>query len=130
MFDVLHESNVLLYAIKHYDNPNCENYDEFVKDYEITRHIMKLLRRYKNKDEARSRLLLNHIILFFNIFTEQAAVRLLFYKIDNEFYPQLKALLLHLNRCPQAVQGVDGTPHNLNVNNIIEDNGILEEVKE
>jgi hypothetical protein len=44
MFDDLNESNVLLYAAKCYDKPNCIQ-SEFDEDYNKFRYIKRLLNR-------------------------------------------------------------------------------------
>jgi len=76
-FDELNESNYLLFAIKFYNNPQSVTRDDFETDLKRIRYIKRLLKRYKNTGELKTHLILNHLIILFNVFNE-AAVPLLF----------------------------------------------------
>jgi hypothetical protein len=65
-------------------------------------YLKKLLSRYKNNGELRERLILNHIIVLYNIFGE-SATRMLFYKIDASCWDTLVTFLVYLERMPDAV---------------------------
>jgi hypothetical protein len=62
-------------------------------------YLKKLLSRYKNNGELRERLILNHIIVLYNIFGE-SATRMLFYKIDSSCWDTLVTFLVYLERMP------------------------------
>jgi hypothetical protein len=94
-FDLTNE-NFLLFAAKHYDNPSCLTLKEFHDDLKRIKYIKRLFKRYKKTGEIAERLILNHIILMYNVFGE-ATVPILFFKIDKEFWPQLKTFLVYLN---------------------------------
>ena len=79
-FDDLNESNVLLYAAKCYDKPNCIQ-SEFDEDYKKFRYIKRLLNRYRLTGKIKERLLLNHINLTQNVFGVEASTRILFLRI-------------------------------------------------
>lgn len=98
----LNESNFLLYAMHHYDNPQCNSVQEFEEDLKKFLYLKKLLSRYKNNGELRERLILNHIIVLYNIFGE-AATRMLFYKIDESCWDALVTFLIYLERMPERV---------------------------
>ena len=98
----LNESNFLLYAMHHYDNPQCNSVQEFEEDLKKFLYLKKLLSRYKNNGELRERLILNHIIVLYNIFGE-AATRMLFYKIDESCWDVLATILVYLERMPDRV---------------------------
>ena len=98
----LNESNFLLYAMHHYDNPQCNSVQEFEEDLKKFLYLKKLLSRYKNNGELRERLILNHIIVLYNIFGE-AATRMLFYKIDESCWDVLATFLVYLERMPDRV---------------------------
>jgi len=95
----LNESNFLVYAMHHYDNPQCHSLQEFEEDIKKFLYLKKLLSRYKNYDELRERLILNHIIVLYNIFGE-SATRMLFYKIDESCWDVLVTFLVYLDRMP------------------------------
>jgi hypothetical protein len=98
----LNESNFLLYAMHHYDNPQCNSVQEFEEDLKKFLYLKKLLSRYKNNGELRERLILNHIIVLYNIFGE-TATRMLFYKIDESCWDALVTFLVYLERMPEKV---------------------------
>ena len=99
-FDELNENNYLLFAIKFYDNPQAVTMDDFETDLKRIRYVKKLLKRYKNTGELKIHLILNHLIILFNVFND-AAVPLLFYNLDSELWAALKSFLLFLNRFPE-----------------------------
>jgi hypothetical protein len=99
-FDELNEGNYLLFAIKFYDNPQAVTMDDFETDLKRIRYIKRLLKRYKNTGELKIHLILNHLIILFNVFND-AAVPLLFYNLDSELWAALKSFLLFLNRFPE-----------------------------
>jgi hypothetical protein len=95
----LNEGNFLVYAMHHYDNPQCHSLQEFEEDLKKFLYLKKLLSRYKNYEELRERLILNHIIVLYNIFGE-AATKMLFYKIDESCWDVLTTFLVYLDRMP------------------------------
>tara|TARA_B100000287_G_C20404450_1_gene690997 strand:+ start:398 stop:772 length:375 start_codon:yes stop_codon:yes gene_type:complete len=107
MFDVLNEDNFIMFAMKHYDNPQCEGIEEFYDDLHRTKYLKRLFKKYQTSDILKERLILNHIIIFYNIFPVNEATRILFYKIEKEFYPILKTFLVYLNYLPNEIPEVD-----------------------
>lgn len=98
----LNENNFLVYAMHHYDNPQCHSILEFEEDIKKFLYLKKLLSRYKNNGELRERLILNHIIVLYNIFGE-SATRMLFYKIDQSCWDTLVTFLVYLERMPDML---------------------------
>ena len=96
IFEELNEENFTLFAIRHYDNPQCTSTEEFYEDIRRFRYLKRLLKRYHNSGELRERLILNHLIILNNVFGVENAVRMLQYKIDDEYWPVLKTSLLYL----------------------------------
>ena len=99
-FDELNEDNYLLFAIKFYENPQAITMEDFQSDLKRLRYIKRLLKRYKNTGELKTHLILNHLIILFNVFND-AAVPLLFYNLDRDLWPAIKSFLLFLNRLPE-----------------------------
>ena len=99
-FDELNESNYLLFAIKFYDNPQAVTRDDFESDLKRIRYVKRLLKRYKNSGELKVHLILNHLIVLFNVFND-ATVPLLFYNLEEDLWPSIKSFLLFLNRIPE-----------------------------
>jgi hypothetical protein len=99
----LSSSNFMLFAAKHYDNPSCISIKEFHDDLKRIKYIKRLLKRYKKTGKIGERLLLNHIILLHNVFNE-AVVPILFYKIEQEHWSQLKTFLVFLQYLPDKYE--------------------------
>ena len=102
MVDKLNDANFLVFAMHHYDNPQCHSLNEFEDDLKKFLYLKKLLSRYKNSGELRERLILNHIIVLYNIFGEETT-KMLFYKIEQTLWPELITFLVYLNRMPEAM---------------------------
>jgi len=103
MIEILNKDNFILYCMKHYDNPQCTSVREFEEDLNRILYLQKLLTRYiNNKDELRERLILNHLIVLFNLFND-ATINILFYKIEKEYWNILITFLIYLNRMPDTL---------------------------
>jgi len=103
---VLNDSNLLLYAAANYTNPQVYDTDEFYEDLNRYKYIKKLFYRFYEKGELRERLILNHLITTYNVFEHQANTRILFYKMNKEYWPGLKTFLLFLNYMPDVITGI------------------------
>jgi len=99
-FDELNESNYMLFAIKFYNNPQSVTREDFESDLKRIRYIKRLLKKYKNTGELKVHLILNHLIILFNVFDE-ASIPLLFYNLDEDLWPSIKSFLIFLNRIPE-----------------------------
>ncbi len=100
-FEKLDESNFLLYAAKHYDNPQCLDTEEFYDDLKRFKYLKRLFGKYEESGELRERLIINHLIVLYNVFGIHAT-RMLFYKLD-QHYSYLKPFLVLLNYMPDKV---------------------------
>ena len=96
IFNELNEENFTLFAIKHYNNPQCLSTEEFYEDIRRFRYLKRLLKRYYKNGELRERLILNHIIILSNLFGVSNAIRMLKFKIEMEYWPVIKTCLLYL----------------------------------
>lgn len=99
-FDELNENNYLLFAIKFYNNPQSVTMEDFQSDLKRIRYVKRLLKKYKNGGELKTHLILNHLIILFNVF-DDAAVPLLFYNFEEDLWPLVKSFLIFLNRLPE-----------------------------
>ena len=100
--DKLSDSNFLLCAMHHYDNPQCHSLEEFDEDLKRFLYLKKLISRYKRDGDLKERLILNHIIVIYNVFGD-AATNMLFYKIDNSCWDTLVTFLVYLERMPEVL---------------------------
>jgi hypothetical protein len=100
IFNELNEDNFLLFAIKHYENPQAVTREDFEKDLNHFKYIKRLLKRYKKSGELKTHLILNHFIILYNIFGE-ATTPMLFFKIEGELWSVLKSFIIFLNKLPE-----------------------------
>jgi hypothetical protein len=106
-FDDLSNENIMIYAMKVYDKPNCIM-SEFKEDMKRFNYLKRLFRRYSKVGEMRERLVLNHLVVLYNVFGVEAATRLLFFKMAKSDYSALKTYLLFLSCMPDVVRGIKG----------------------
>ena len=92
----LTESTFLLYAMKHYDNPQCTEMSEFEEDIKRFQYLRKLFSRYRQDEDLKERLILNHLIVIFNVFGAEAALNMLQVKLDKEHWSTIKPFLVFL----------------------------------
>lgn len=107
MIDNLTDENFMIYAMKCYDSPNCIM-SEFEEDLKRIKYVKRLIKRYKTTGELKERLILNHIIILSNVFGTRNAVRMLFFRLDEQDYQILKTFLLFLGYMPDIIMGVKG----------------------
>ena len=96
-FSELNDKNYLLFAIKYYDNPQSITEDDFYGDLKRFKYIKRLFKRYESSGALKVNLILNHLIILFNVFGE-ATVPLLFYKLEENLWHCAKTFLVFLNR--------------------------------
>ena len=100
IFTELTSENFLLFAIKHYENPQAVTKEDFEKDLNHFKYIKRLLKRYRNTGELKAHLLLNHFIILYNIFGE-GTTAMLFYKIEEEMWEIMKTFVVFLDKLPE-----------------------------
>jgi hypothetical protein len=100
-FDKLDETNFILYAARHYDNAQCYDREEFYDDLKRFKYLKRLFVKYEESNELRERLILNHLIILYNVFND-AATPMLFLKLKG-YYHYLKPFLILLGRLPNKV---------------------------
>lgn len=103
LYDNLTNDNFMMYAIRNYNNPSCCGVADFNDDLKRLRYIKRLLGRYRQTGEIKERLIINHLVVFYNVFGVEAATRMLFFKVKEDLWPELKTFLVYLNYMPQVV---------------------------
>ena len=119
-FDELTNGNYMMYALLHYDNPHCIDITEFFEDVKRLHYIRRLFKRYNDDGVMKERLIINHLIVFYNVFEVKAATRILFFKVEKEYHPVLKTFLVFLNKMPYDID------HKLTSDNIDLDEKLVE----
>ena len=107
-FDDLNDDNFLMFAMREYNNMQCTDIEEFYDDLKKIKYIKRLFNSYRNNGQLKERLILNHLIIFYNVFTVEAGTRILFYKIEKDFWSILKTFLIYLDRMPDKIDSIRG----------------------
>jgi hypothetical protein len=106
-FEDLTNENIMMYAMKAYDKPNCIM-SEFREDMKRFNYLKRLFKRYRKLGELREQLVINHLVVLNNVFGPEVATRLLFFKMAKDDYSALKTYLLFLSCMPERVRGIKG----------------------
>ena len=100
-FHKLTPDNIIMFAMKHYDNPSCVDRKEFLDDMKRFKYLKRLFRKYDTSGTLKVRLILNHIIVLANVFGVDASSTLLFFKIEKKHWSTLKTFLVYLHYMPE-----------------------------
>jgi hypothetical protein len=103
----LTDDNFYLFAAKFYDNPQCTDTEEFEDDLKRIRYLKRLFRKYKQTGELKDRLILNHLVVLYNVFVPEAATRMLCLKLVDEL-DIVKPFLLLLGYWPDKIVNING----------------------
>jgi hypothetical protein len=106
-FDNLTNDNIMIYAMKIYDKPNCIM-SEFKEDMKRFNYLKRLFRRYRKIGEVKERLVLNHLVVLYNVFGAEALTRMLFFKMSKDDQSIVKTYLIFLSCMPEVVKGIRG----------------------
>ena len=99
-FDTLTNKNFELFAAQAYNNPECMDIEEFKDDLSRFKYIKRLLRRYADHKDLQERLILNHLIVIYNVFGIKAANKMIWFKVEPEHYHFIKPFLVFLHFLP------------------------------
>lgn len=102
--NIVTDSNFFIYAAHHYDSP-FPNTEEFQEDLKRIVYIKRLFNIYMERGELKERLILNHLIILYNMFGD-SATPMLFLKLKG-YESLLKTFLSYINRMPTVVVGVE-----------------------
>ena len=97
VFDEVNSKNFKLFASQHYNNPECTDVEEFKQDLSRFKYLKRLLTRYEEHGELQERLILNHLIVLYNVFGIEACNRMIWYKIEQHHYQYIKPFLVYLH---------------------------------
>ena len=97
MFETITPANWMMFAMKHYDNPQADGEEEFQEDIKRYKYLKRLLKKYHETGALKERLILNHIIVLTNVFGVDASGTLLLYKIEPVYHPVIKTFMIFLN---------------------------------
>ena len=100
IFDELNRKNFEMFASQNYNNPECLDVEEFKEDLARFKYLKRLLRRYELTEDLQHRVILNHLIVLYNVFGIPAANKMIWYKIEPEHWTYIKPFLVFLNYLP------------------------------
>ena len=110
------EDNYLIVAAKHYNNPQCSSTDEFYADLDRIKYIKRIINRYLESGDLSERLLLNHIIVFCNVFGVEIGVKMMAVKLGYKYWSVIKTILVFLKYIePTDLVGIDMDSKIINV---------------
>lgn len=101
IFDELSNKNFKLFAANNYNNPECTDVEEFKQDLSRFKYLKRLLTRYEEHGELQERLILNHLIVLYNVFGIEACNKMIWFKIDENHYHIIKPFLVYLHYLPE-----------------------------
>lgn len=125
--DILTDENFIILSAQFYDNPSCFENKEFFDDLRRLKYIKKLFSRYKTTGDLKERLILNHLIILYNVF-DNHATKLLFLKLD-KYSNMLVPFLQLIGRLPEKIEGVGRPEWVIDCTKIIPDPQIQEILK-
>ena len=99
-FKILTPETIDIFAKRHYNNKGAGQ-EEFDDDMNRFKYLKRLFRKYDTSKDLKMRLIINHIIVLANVFGVDAATTLLFFKIERNHWPILKAFLVFLQYMPE-----------------------------
>lgn len=129
MIDKIDESNFVLFAAKHYDNPHCFDTDEFYDDLNRFKYLKRLFNRYEETGELKERLIINHLTIVYNIFGAEAATKMLFLKLRGQ-YQLLKPFLVLMGYMPEVIRGIGEDNQTITSSDIHMDEYIVEVLRQ
>ena len=107
MYENLTEENFMLFAAKYYENPHCTDLLEFHDDLKRIRYLKRLFKKYEQTGELKERLILNHLLVLYNVFEHRAMTRILVFKLTEQL-KYLKPFLIFLNYWRTDIGNVNG----------------------
>jgi hypothetical protein len=99
---ILTESTFLIYAMNCYENPACHDISEFEEDLKRFQYLRRLFSRYKQFGDLKERLILNHMIVLYNVFGYNTT-NMLYMKLEG-YHEYLKPFIDYLNYTADIVE--------------------------
>jgi hypothetical protein len=129
MNERLTEVNFILFAAQHYDNPQCIDTVEFFDDLKRFKYIKRLFNKYIETGDLRERLILNHLIILYNVFGPIETTRMLFLKLQG-YEKHIKPFLIFLNYMPEKIEDIGLERRNILSSDIEMDMNIINALRE
>ena len=85
---------------------------ELEDDLKRFKYLKRLFNRYEKTGDPNERLIINHLILLYNVFGN-ATTQMLFFKLEEKYWSNLKTFLVFLDRIPEEVVYSANLPKNI-----------------
>ena len=115
----LDDNNFFLYAARHYMNP-CVDEQEFLEDLTRIKNVRRLFSRYEKHGELKERLIINHLMILYNVFEHKAMTRMLVFRLYNQLHI-LKPFLMLLNYWPERIDNIGTDSVTIRSNEVVMD---------
>ena len=119
----INDGNFGVFAAHYYDNPDCLDVLEFQEDLNRIKYIKRLFKKYHDSGVLKERLIINHLIVLFNVFEHEACTKMLAFKLIN-YLPYLKPFLVFLNYWPQTIEGLGAEDLTIRSEEVVSDSTI------
>lgn len=123
----LNEDNFEIVATKAYKG-KCWTKEELALDIKRIKYVKRLIGKYIRKHELNERLIINHIIILGNVFGPELTTKMLFLKMNSNYFSPLKTFLSYLNFLPSKIYYINGLCFDTDIIPI--DNTILKRLRE
>ena len=85
---------------------------ELEDDLKRFKYLKRLFNRYEKTGDPNERLIINHLILLYNVFGN-ATTKMLFFKLEEKYWSNLKTFLVFLDRIREEVVYSSNLPKNI-----------------
>jgi len=102
---ILKKDTFELYAAKYYNNPGCMSKQEFEEDLCRFRYIKRLCHKYQQTGIIKERLVLNHLVILYNLFGPSCTA-LLYFKIPQQYWGVITPFIEFLGFLPDVVKDI------------------------
>ena len=85
-----------MYAARNYYNPRSVHVEEFYEDLKRFKYIKRLINKYEETGKLSERLILNHLVVAFNVFGIEASLKIIELKMSEKQMPIIKPFLVFL----------------------------------
>jgi len=105
--ELLNEQNFNYFAKLKYNNPVCESVEEFNDDIKRIKYIRRLFQKFDEEKVLKHHLICNHILILINLFGEESALRMIFFRLEKKYHGFLKAFINYLNFKIESIPEID-----------------------
>ena len=123
----INNDNFEQFAGHSYLNP-CFDLEEYVEDIGRIKYIKRLFNKYRSSGELKDRLIINHLMILFNVFETHSLLKMLFFKFEG-YHDCLKPFLIYIQRLPDQIPHYTTTRPTLFTSDIPSDETIVQNLR-